>query len=69
MFDSVGRFVTPDEVAKPVLVSADTSAARRLALGYAEAGFDEVYLHHVGKEQTRFIETFGAKVLPELTTG
>ncbi len=43
--------------------------ARRLARGYAEAGFDEVYLHHVGQEQTRFIETFGAKVLPELTTG
>ncbi|WP_066375500.1 TIGR03885 family FMN-dependent LLM class oxidoreductase [Herbidospora mongoliensis] len=69
MFDSVARFVTPDEVAKSVLVSSDTSQHTDWLRGYAEAGFDEVYLHHVGQEQTRFIETFGAKVLPELTTG
>jgi len=31
-----------------------------------EAGFDEVYLHHVGQEQTAFIETFGEHVLPGL---
>jgi hypothetical protein len=29
-------------------------------------GFDELYLHHVGKEQQAFIEAFGAYVLPEL---
>lgn len=69
MFDSVARFVTPEEVAKSVFVSADTSRHADWLRGYADAGFDEVYLHHVGKEQTRFIETFGAKVLPELTTG
>ncbi|GAB1819963.1 TIGR03885 family FMN-dependent LLM class oxidoreductase [Herbidospora sp. RD11066] len=69
MFDSVARFVTPDEVAKSVHVSADAARHADWLRGYAEAGFDEVYLHHVGREQTRFIETFGAKVLPELTTG
>ena len=29
-------------------------------------GFDEVYLHHVGQEQTPWLEVFGEKVLPEL---
>jgi hypothetical protein len=29
-------------------------------------GFDEVYLHHVGQEQTEWLEVFGAKVLPQL---
>ncbi|WP_232327181.1 TIGR03885 family FMN-dependent LLM class oxidoreductase [Herbidospora yilanensis] len=69
MFDSVARFVTPEQVAESVFVSADTSRHVDWLRGYADAGFDEVYLHHVGREQTRFIETFGAKVLPELTTG
>ena len=29
-------------------------------------GFDHVYLHHVGREQRRFIEAFGEHVLPRL---
>ena len=32
----------------------------------AELGFDEIYLHHVGREQERFIDAFGEHVLPEL---
>jgi hypothetical protein len=34
---------------------------------YAEFGFDEIYLRHVGKEQEEFIDAFGARVLPELS--
>jgi hypothetical protein len=29
-------------------------------------GFDEIYLHNVGRDQAAFIETFGAQVLPRL---
>ena len=36
---------------------------------YAELGFDEIYLHHVGQEQAAFIDAFGEKVLPELRKG
>ena len=32
----------------------------------ATLGFDEIYLHHVGREQERFIDAFGEHVLPEL---
>ena len=32
----------------------------------AELGFDEIYLHHVGQTQDRFMEVFGERVLPEL---
>lgn len=35
---------------------------------YAELGFDEIALHHVGQEQDEFIDAFGAKVLPELSS-
>ena len=33
---------------------------------YAALGFDEIYLHHVGQSQERFIDAFGEHVLPEL---
>jgi hypothetical protein len=29
-------------------------------------GFDEVYLHNVGRNQPEFISAFGEKVLPQL---
>ena len=39
---------------------------RRVVAGIADLGVDGLYLHHVGKEQRRFIETFAEKVLPEV---
>jgi hypothetical protein len=32
----------------------------------AELGFDRVFLHHVGQEQTAFLDAFGEHVLPGL---
>lgn len=32
----------------------------------AELGFDAIYLHHVGREQSEFVDVFGEKVLPQL---
>ena len=32
----------------------------------AAVGFDDLYLHHVGQDQTAFIDTFAAEVLPAL---
>jgi hypothetical protein len=34
--------------------------------GYADLGFDELYLHFVGQEQAPFIDAFAAEVLPQL---
>ena len=34
----------------------------------ASLGFDDLYLHHVGQEQEAFIDSFGAEVIPRLTT-
>ena len=36
--------------------------------GYADLGFDELFLHFVGQEQAAFIDAFGAEVLPQLRT-
>ena len=41
-------------------------AARGLVQEYVEQGWDRIYLHHVGKEQEAFLDTFGDQVLPQL---
>lgn len=65
-FDAVSEQVTPDQVRTVVDVSADLSWHRDRLAAYAEIGFDEIYLHHVGQSQKRFIDAFGEHVLPEL---
>jgi hypothetical protein len=50
-----------------VHVSADLGGHAAWLKEYAQPGFDEIYLHHVGKKQDGFIDAFGARVLPELS--
>jgi probable non-F420 flavinoid oxidoreductase len=65
-FDQVARFVRPEDLRGPVLVSADPRRHVEWLAEYAELGFDQIYLHHVGQEQRPFLETFGEHVLPAL---
>ncbi|HEY0575944.1 MAG TPA: TIGR03885 family FMN-dependent LLM class oxidoreductase [Pseudonocardia sp.] len=65
-FDVVSESVSIEQVRGSVQVSSDLGLhAARLA-GFAELGFDEIAIHHVGQEQTAFVDAFGAKVLPQL---
>jgi probable non-F420 flavinoid oxidoreductase len=66
-FDEVSKHVLPEKVAEAVHVSADLGKHAAWLKAYAELGFDEIYLHHVGKEQEEFIDAFGVYVLPELS--
>jgi probable non-F420 flavinoid oxidoreductase len=65
-FDEASRYVRPDDVRASVIVShrLDEHAKRLRAI--VDLGVDRLYLHHVGKEQTDFVDTFAAEVLPEL---
>ncbi|PRX99782.1 TIGR03885 family FMN-dependent LLM class oxidoreductase [Allonocardiopsis opalescens] len=65
-FDAAAEHVPPERVAEVVNVSADLARHAEWLHGYAELGFDQVYLHHVGREQTPFVDAFGAEVLPRL---
>jgi probable non-F420 flavinoid oxidoreductase len=66
-FDAVSEDVAPERVAGVVNVSSDLAWHTARLQEYAELGFDQVYLHHVGREQRGFIDAFGAEVLPKLT--
>jgi probable non-F420 flavinoid oxidoreductase len=66
-FDEAAKHVPAEKVAEVVNVSADLGRHAARLKEYAELGFEEIYLHHVGQEQDAFIDAFGAHVLPELT--
>jgi G6PDH family F420-dependent oxidoreductase len=67
-FEAAARFVRPDDVRASVLVSADLGQHRAWLAEIASVGADAVFVHHVPREQRAFIDAFGAKVLPELTS-
>jgi probable non-F420 flavinoid oxidoreductase len=65
-FDEAARHVTAEDVAATVTVSSDLGRHAKWLHEYAELGFDEVYLHHVGQDLLPFVDAFGASVLPEV---
>jgi len=65
-FDEAARHVRPEDMHGPVLISADPARHVEWLQGFAELGFDPIYVHHVGQEQRAFIDTFGTEVLPKL---
>ena len=65
-FEEAARHVRPQDLHDAVLISADIGRHVGWLNDLIELGFDRIYLHHVGREQREFIETFGSKVLPQL---
>ncbi|HYN95429.1 MAG TPA: TIGR03885 family FMN-dependent LLM class oxidoreductase [Pilimelia sp.] len=67
-FDEASRDLPAQRVAEAVNISADPDRHVQWLGEYAELGFDEIYLHHVGQSQEPFIAAFADKVLPQLST-
>jgi probable non-F420 flavinoid oxidoreductase len=65
-FDAVAEMVRPEDMAASVNISADPGWHAEQLHGYAELGFERIYLHHVGQSQRYFLDTFGEHVLPQL---
>jgi probable non-F420 flavinoid oxidoreductase len=65
-FDAASQTVRIEDVAESVLISDDPNEHADRLNALAELGFDEIYLHHVGKSQDRFLDVFSERVLPQL---
>jgi len=65
-FDTVAEKVRPEDMDGSVQISADLGWHAERLNALLDIGFDELYLHHVGQQQTEFIEAFGEHVLPQL---
>jgi probable non-F420 flavinoid oxidoreductase len=64
-FEQASAHVTPQDMHGPVRISADLGQHAAWIAEYLELGFDQVYLHHVGREQRPFLDAFGERVLPQ----
>lgn len=65
-FEARTADASDEAIRQAVTVSSDLGAHEARVVEVLEAGFDDVYLHHVGQEQTAFIDAFGERVLPRL---
>jgi coenzyme F420-dependent glucose-6-phosphate dehydrogenase len=65
-FDTATRFVRPEDMRQSVWISSDLGWHVARIAELIELGFEEIYLHQVGRNQKAFIEAFGTHVLPQL---
>ncbi|WP_328333180.1 TIGR03885 family FMN-dependent LLM class oxidoreductase [Kribbella sp. NBC_00382] len=65
-FDQAAEHVQPESMHQAVRISSDPGQHAQWLNDYASLGLDAIYLHHVGQEQSEFIDVFGDKVLPQL---
>lgn len=67
-FDVAAQHVRPEDMHGSVLVSAEPGRFVEWLREANELGFEEIYVHHVGKDQRPFLDCFGEHVLPELSS-
>jgi probable non-F420 flavinoid oxidoreductase len=65
-FDQATRDVTASDLEASVLMSSDLSRYADALHSWAALGIDRVYLHQVGPDQERFLDSFADRVLPQL---
>ena len=65
-FDEVSKLVTIEDLRELMPISASLDFHIDWIGQVLELGIDELHLHQVGRNQERFIETFGSRVLPQL---
>lgn len=65
-FEQMARLVRPEDFQGRMLISSDPERHRAEIQKFLDMGFDQVYLHNVGRNQAEWIEVFGRDVLPKL---
>ncbi|MCK9485356.1 MAG: TIGR03557 family F420-dependent LLM class oxidoreductase [Dehalococcoidia bacterium] len=65
-FEAATEPLTAEEVSRHVPCGPDPAPYLEQIRQFAEAGFDHVYIHNVGREQEGFFRFFEAEVLPGL---
>ena len=65
-FEAAAQFVEPKDMTDAVRVSADTQKHLQWLKDDLDMGFETLILHNVNRDQQRFIEDFGERVIPSL---
>jgi probable non-F420 flavinoid oxidoreductase len=65
-FERAAADITPEQMREHVLISSNTEQHISWLSEYIAMGFDEIYLHAVGRNQETFLTHWGSHVLPAL---
>ena len=65
-FAQMAKIVRPEDFKGRMLISSDTDAHRKEIQKFIDLGFDQVYLHNVGRNQAEWIDVFSKEVVPKL---
>jgi probable non-F420 flavinoid oxidoreductase len=64
-FEAAATFVRPEDMHRSVIISSDRARIRSALHEAVEAGADEVFIHHVGKEQQPFLEICAPEIVSD----
>ena len=65
-FEAMAKLVRPENYKNRVLISPDPAEHAAHIQHFIDLGFDEVYIHNVGRNQEAFIDVYGRDVIPAL---
>jgi G6PDH family F420-dependent oxidoreductase len=63
-FEEAAANVTPDQVAESVICGPDPRPVLEKLDAYVEAGFDQIYVHQVGRQQEQFFGFARDEIMP-----
>jgi hypothetical protein len=63
-FEAAISMVNEDDVAEMVICGPSVDAHREAIAKFVDAGFDHVYVHQVGADQSGFIDFYAHEILP-----
>lgn len=66
LFDAAASFVRPEDMPRALRISSDPGRHRAWLELDRHLGFERIFVHHVGTNQLRFIESFSQAVLAKL---
>ncbi|HLI08211.1 MAG TPA: TIGR03557 family F420-dependent LLM class oxidoreductase [Ktedonobacteraceae bacterium] len=66
-FAAMAKIVRPEDFKGRVFISTNLDEHRQHLQGFFDLGFDAVYVHNVGRDQSAFIRAYGEHVIPALT--
>lgn len=68
-FEAMAKLVRPENYRNRVLITPDPDEHVAYLQHFIDLGFDEIYVHNVGREQAPFIDIYGKQVIPKLKWG
>lgn len=65
-FEAAAAHITPEDMHRSVLITADPARVVARLRELRDLGVEATFLHHVGRDQDRFIDAVATDVLPHL---